>query len=121
MSRNHNENTSDVEKEDEYGGFDAMLNTVQRAGQAQAAVNKIVQNYADDKPIHCHYCGRPAEDVVPQDWETKGIWSQDYESASDWVRGEEGTFNAELWTFCCDACYFDIGMPSAPGGWMAGQ
>lgn len=47
-------------------------------------------------------------------------------SADEWVRENEGTYNAETDEFCCTPCYIRIGMPSRDiydplGGWKAGQ
>lgn len=34
-----------------------------------------------------------------------------------YVEQEEGTRNPRTGRFLCTPCYFDHGMPSAPGGW----
>jgi len=36
-----------------------------------------------------------------------------------YVRSEEGTFNAENGHFACTECYVGMGMPSSPTGWVA--
>jgi hypothetical protein len=41
---------------------------------------------------------------------------EDGESADDYVRSEEGTFNAENGHFLCDACYINAGMPVGENG-----
>lgn len=42
-----------------------------------------------------------------------------FTDAADYVRKEEGTFNAENGHFACDICYIKMGMPSSPYGWTA--
>ena len=37
----------------------------------------------------------------------------------DFVRTEEGTYNAENGHFVCTSCYIEIGMPTSPTGWKA--
>lgn len=43
------------------------------------------------------------------------------EAREQWVREEEGTYNAETGEFACDSCYISLGMPSSPMGWKAGD
>lgn len=41
------------------------------------------------------------------------------QSADDYVRAEEGTYNRENGHFLCTDCYIAAGMPSSPRGWVA--
>lgn len=40
-------------------------------------------------------------------------------NAEDYVRQEEGTYNPFNGHFLCTDCYIKVGMPTAPGGWVA--
>lgn len=42
-----------------------------------------------------------------------------YESPSDFVRAEEGTYNVENGHFACTPCYIKMGQPSSRFGWKA--
>lgn len=41
------------------------------------------------------------------------------EKIRDFVRDEEGTYNAANGHFVCTPCYVKIGCPSSPTGWVA--
>lgn len=40
------------------------------------------------------------------------------ESADEYVKREEGTYNHNNGHFLCDGCYIKAGMPSSPSGWI---
>ena len=42
-----------------------------------------------------------------------------YSTPEEFVRDQEGTFNAVNGHFLCTDCYIAVGMPSSPQGWVA--
>jgi hypothetical protein len=58
-------------------------------------------------------------DELPIDLYNSSLWEDDYESADEYVKGEEGTYNEENGHFLCDNCYIVAGCPSSPFGWIA--
>ena len=71
---------------------------------------------ADGEP-YCFRCGKPASSFG----EYFGQCDDEFTPipAADYVRQEEGTYNAATNRFACDGCYIAIGMPAGPDGWRA--
>ena len=73
--------------------------------------------------LTCFRCGKTPEELEeyqPGNEDSGASWEEgDFESPSDYVRQEEGTYNPETKRFCCTTCYIAIGMPSTPQGWKA--
>ncbi len=65
---------------------------------------------------HCIGCDRDAE-AIPDVVEYAE--ANEYPTADEFVRCEEGTYNPANGHFLCDPCYIRAGMPTAPGGWKA--
>lgn len=65
--------------------------------------------------IQCAYC-RKAPDEIEEYLEASAEANM---MPDEYVRREEGTFNAENGHFACTDCYIQIGMPSSPRGWVA--
>lgn len=70
---------------------------------------------------HCHYCGQTAEAIG----EYQELAEQDgYSSVEEYVKHQEGTYNADEDIFCCTSCYLNLGCPSNPfpeTNWKAGD
>jgi hypothetical protein len=67
-------------------------------------------------PAVCFRCGKMASQIP----EYREPAKEEDITADEWMRENEGTYNAETNTFACTECYMAIGMPSAPGGgWKA--
>ena len=61
-----------------------------------------------EQKLICPFCEREPEQIS----EYKELAeANEYESAEEAVRNEEGTFNCEHNLFCCTDCYIKIGMP----------
>jgi hypothetical protein len=66
----------------------------------------------------CISCGKtPAE--IPEYIEAAAEEPEYFESADDYVRREEGTYNPHNGHFLCTSCYIEAEMPSSPQGWRA--
>jgi hypothetical protein len=63
----------------------------------------------------CTGCNKRPEDIP----EYAEAAFDDGISPDDYVKGEEGTYNAINGHFLCTDCYIKAGMPTAPGGWVA--
>lgn len=62
------------------------------------------------------YCKREAS-AIPSLVAQANEWG---ETPSD-LAMQDGTYNPETNEFCCDDCYVDLGGPSSPTGWRAGD
>ena len=70
--------------------------------------------------IRCHKTPEEIEEYQPGDEDSGRAWEEgDFESPSDYVRHEEGTYNPVNGHFTCTECYIAIGMPTQEGGWKA--
>jgi hypothetical protein len=66
----------------------------------------------------CFRCGRSPDEI--EEYQPGEAWEEgDFDSPSDFVREEEGTYNPENGHFACTECYIAIGMPASPVGWRA--
>ena len=66
----------------------------------------------------CIRCGKAPEEI--EEYQPGQAWEEgDFESPSDYVRQEEGTYNPKTERFACTECYIEMGMPTEPGGWKA--
>jgi hypothetical protein len=66
-------------------------------------------------PIICFCCGHLPEEIdsIVDSAKEEGL------TPDQWIMKEEGTYNPKSRQFCCDRCYIDLGMPTAPHGWKA--
>lgn len=67
----------------------------------------------------CQGCGKFPEELPCYADEVRHSTGREPtdEEVRDYVRREEGTFNAANGHFLCDGCYIRAGMPSSPTGW----
>jgi hypothetical protein len=65
------------------------------------------------EPICCDCYKKASELYDPEFLKDEGM------SATQYAR-QDGTFNSEFNTVCCDECYINRGCPSSPRGWKAG-
>lgn len=67
--------------------------------------------------MKCFYCEK-----APDELEEYIVMARvEKTTPEEFVLSEEGTYNKELDTFCCTECYKELGCPSSPDGWKAGQ
>lgn len=68
-------------------------------------------NYFNDEleeaPV-CVCCGKRPEDIVEY---REAADEEEYDSATEYVVNEEGTFNDAQNIFCCTECYIKLGCP----------
>lgn len=70
------------------------------------------------KPLRCTGCNVLAEDLLCYRFANMDdAGHKIYETESEYVRQEEGTYNRENEHFLCDECYIKAGQPSSPSGW----
>lgn len=62
----------------------------------------------------CFNCGKTAAEIPG--WETEAEIEKI--TVEEYAR-QDGTYNPATNRFACDECYIAIGMPVAPGGWVA--
>ncbi len=70
--------------------------------------------------VKCFRCKKRPDEI--DEYLPGRAWDEgEFESPSDYVQNEEGTFNPENGHFACTACYIAIGMPALdwPDKWMA--
>jgi hypothetical protein len=69
-----------------------------------------------DSP-HCLRCGK-----TPAQLDEYTLPAKDEDMTPDeYVRDQEGTYNPDNNLFACTECYVELGCPSAPHGWIAGE
>jgi hypothetical protein len=62
------------------------------------------------------YCKRAATDIPSLVSFAKEVG----ETAND-IAMQDGTYNPDTNEFCCDDCYVELGAPTSPTGWRAGE
>lgn len=84
--------------------------------QARARYLKVVEQEDNPSDPICVGCAlRPEElDCYTSIWDPA-----DYDSVTEYVINEEGTYNASNGHFLCDACYIINGQPATRTGWRA--
>ena len=66
----------------------------------------------------CFKCKKTPEEIL--EYQPGEFWEEgDFESPSDFVQQEEGTYNPNNGHFACTDCYIKIGMPASSYGWTA--
>lgn len=65
--------------------------------------------------LRCAYCARRPHEIG----EYVDLAADEGVTPDEFVRREEGTYNAEAGTFACTECYVDLGCPSKASGWRA--
>ena len=63
----------------------------------------------------CIGCGKRPSEIE----EYVEIAKMEDMTPEDYIRTEEGTYNSSNGHFTCTVCYFRLGMPSSPRGWIA--
>lgn len=68
--------------------------------------------------VQCVRCKRTPEDIP--EYREGEFWDEgDFESPTDFVIQEEGTYNPVSRQFACTECYIAMGMPASRDGWRA--
>lgn len=81
---------------------------------SEMAIAEELQPLAEIFP-RCIKCYKRPEDI-PEYAEDAAAREM---SPDDYVKDEEGTYNAANGQFLCNDCYIKAGMPTTPGGWVA--
>lgn len=79
--------------------------------QARENNRKCVEQAGNPLDPICVGCAKRPDDCGYQ------FFTEEGQTATEYVIAEEGTYNRENGHFLCDSCYIKNGSPSSPRGW----